>query len=111
MISKVKLDLFKLKSKEDLVGVYQFFKKQSVKWFNRALKPNEDYFFSTKCPLCFGDNSNEVYKIDGFSYHECQSCKSLYTNPHLNPDVFESIYSDGTYEVYHDLLVKKGLGS
>ena len=27
MIGKIKLDLFKLKSKEDLEGVYQFFKK------------------------------------------------------------------------------------
>jgi hypothetical protein len=27
MIGKIKLDLFKLKSKEDLESVYQFFKK------------------------------------------------------------------------------------
>jgi 2-polyprenyl-3-methyl-5-hydroxy-6-metoxy-1,4-benzoquinol methylase len=110
MITKIKLDLFNLKPKEDLSGVYQFFKKQSEKWFNSALEPKEIYFSPTKCPLCFGADGNEVYKIDGFSYHECQSCKSLYTNPHLNADVLETLYSDGAYQVYHDSLVKKGLG-
>ena len=109
MVSKIKLDLFKLKSKNDLIGVYEFFKKQSEKWFNKSFEPKDKYFFVTNCPLCSGDDSNQVYKIDGFSYHECQSCGSLYTKPNLRQDVLESLYRDGTYQVYHDGLVKTGL--
>jgi len=109
MVSKIKLDLFKLKSKDDLIGVYKFFKKQSEKWFNKSFEPKAKYFFVTNCPLCLSDDSNEVYKIDGFSYHECQSCDSLYTKPNLRQDVLESLYSDGTYQVYQDSLVKTSL--
>ena len=89
MVSKIKLDLFKLKSKEDLIGVYKFFKKQSEKWFTKSNEPKAKYFFVSNCPLCLSDDSNEVYKIDGFSYHECQSCNSLYTKPNLRHDVLE----------------------
>ena len=109
MVSKIKLDLFKLKPKDDLIGVYKFFKKQSEKWFNKSFEPKAEYFFVTNCPLCSSDESNEVYKVDGFSYHECQSCDSLYTKPNLRQEVLESLYSDGTYQVYQDSLVKTSL--
>ena len=109
MISKIKLDLFKLKSKEDLIGVYEFFKKQSEKWFNKSFEPKDKYFYVANCPLCLSDDSNEVFKIDGFSYHECQSCDSLYTKPNLRQNVIEKLYSDGTYQVYHESLVKTSL--
>ena len=109
MVSKIKLDLFKLKSKEDLIGVYKFFKKQSEKWFSNSFEPESAYFFVTNCPLCLSGDSVEIYKIDGFTYHECQSCDSLYTKPTLRQDVLESLYSDGTYQVYQDSLVKTSL--
>lgn len=41
MIGEIKLDLFKLKSKEDLIGVYKFLKKQSEKWFNKSSEPKD----------------------------------------------------------------------
>ncbi len=63
----------------------------------------------TSCPLCLSEDSNEVYKIDGFSYHECQSCGSIHTKPTLREDVLDSLYSDGTYQVYQDSLVKTSL--
>ena len=66
MIGKIKLDLFKLKSKEDLEGVYQFFKKNTRKWFNDNQNPKEKFFHLRKCPLCNGDTSKEAFKIDGF---------------------------------------------
>ena len=73
MLTKIKLDLFKLKPKEDLIGVYEFFKKKSEKWFSKSFKPKDKYFFISDCPLCFNTDSQEVYKVDGFSYHECCS--------------------------------------
>lgn len=108
MIGKIKLDLFKLKSKEDLEGVYQFFKKNTRKWFNDNQNPKEKFFHLRKCPLCNGDTSKEAFKIDGFSYHECVFCNSLYTKPYLRDGVLDALYSDGTYQVYQDNLVKKG---
>ena len=87
----------------------QFFKKKSEKWFSKSFKPKDKYFFISDCPLCFNTDSQEVYKVDGFSYHECCSCQSLYTKPHLRQSVLESLYSDGTYQVYQDNLVKTSI--
>ncbi|MEK9569881.1 MAG: class I SAM-dependent methyltransferase [Paracoccaceae bacterium] len=109
MVSKVKLDLFKLKSKSDLVGVYEFFKAQSVGWFNDSNEPKTEFFSTTNCPLCMGTDSNEIYVIDAFSYHECRSCNAVYTRPTLRPGVLEELYSNGTYQVYQDSLVKTSL--
>ena len=108
MIKKIKLDLFKLKSKKDLESVYHFFKKSTNKWFNNNESPKDEFFHIRKCPLCNGDTSKEAFKIDGFSYHECSHCDSLYTKPHLRDGVLDALYSDGTYQVYQDNLVKKG---
>jgi len=108
MIGKIKLDLFKLKSKQDLEGVYRFFKESTAKWFDSNQKPKNEFFHIRKCPLCSTNSSKEVFEIDGFSYHECLSCKSLYTKPHLRDGVLDALYSDGMYQVYQDKLVKKG---
>ena len=108
MIRKIKLDLFKLKSKKDLESVYHFFKKSTNKWFNSNKSPKDEFFHIRKCLLCNGDTSKEAFKIDGFSYHECSHCDSLYTKPHLRDGVLDALYSDGTYQVYQDNLVKKG---
>ena len=108
MIGKIKLDLFKLKSKKDLESIYHFFKKSTGKWFDNNQSPKDEFFHIRKCPLCSSDNSREAFKIDGFSYHECSYCDSLYTKPHLRDGVLDALYSDGTYQVYQDNLVKKG---
>jgi 2-polyprenyl-3-methyl-5-hydroxy-6-metoxy-1,4-benzoquinol methylase len=108
MIKKIKLDLFKLKSKKDLNSIYQFFKKSTGKWFNDNKSPKDEFFKIKKCPLCNNDTSKEAFKIDSFSYHECSYCDSLYTKPHLRDGVLDSLYNDGTYQVYQDNLVIKG---
>jgi 2-polyprenyl-3-methyl-5-hydroxy-6-metoxy-1,4-benzoquinol methylase len=108
MIDKIKLDLFKLKSKQDLEDVYRFFKESTSKWFDSNHKPKSEFFHIRKCLLCNTNSSKEVFEIDGFSYHECLSCKSLYTKPHLRDGVLDALYSDGMYQVYQDKLVKKG---
>ena len=107
-MDKIKLDLFKLKSKQDLEDVYYFFKKSTAKWFDSNQMPNSEFFHIRGCPLCNANSSKEVFEIDGFSYHKCLSCNSLYTKPHLRDGVLDSLYSDGMYQVYQDNLVKKG---
>ena len=107
-MDKIKLDLFNLKSKEDLLKVHQFFTKSIKKWFNNDKSPNSDYFHYRNCPLCESESSKLKFEIDNFSYHRCLSCDSLYTKPHLRDGVLDALYSDGTYQVYQDSIVKKG---
>lgn len=107
-MEKIKLDLFKLKSKKDLLSVYHFFKKSTDKWFNDDKSPKSDYFHVRSCPLCRNVKTTFEFEIDNFRYHRCTNCKSLYTKPHLKDGVLDDLYSDGTYQVYQDSLVKKG---
>ena len=107
-MDKIKLDLFQLKSKEDLLKVHQFFTESIKKWFNSDKSPNSEYFHIRSCPLCGSDSSKLSFEIDSFSYHRCLSCDSLYTKPHLKDGVLDTLYSDGTYQVYQDSLVKTG---
>ena len=60
-MEKIKLNLFDLKSKEDLENVQNFFSKSVKKWFNVDGTPNSKYFHYRNCPLCDEENSNEVY--------------------------------------------------
>ena len=106
-MDKIKLNLFHLKAKEDLLSVHQFFKESIKKWFDND-EPKEDFFHIRSCPLCNSDRSELEYEIDNFSYHRCLECESIYTKPHLKDGVLDELYSDGTYQVYQDSLVKKG---
>jgi 2-polyprenyl-3-methyl-5-hydroxy-6-metoxy-1,4-benzoquinol methylase len=108
MTNKIKLNLFNLKSKEDLKSVHEFFTKSIKKWFNADGSPKDEYFHLRSCPLCNEEMSKEVFEIDNFSYHRCLACESLYTKPHLRDGVLDALYSDGTYQFYQDNLVKKG---
>ena len=91
MLEKIRLNLFKLKSKKDLESIYNFFRKKTSKWFDNGQHPIDKYFHITNCPLCDNESSKEVFKIDGFSYHECLSCKSTYTKPHLREGVLDNL--------------------
>ena len=108
MIKKIKLNLFKLKSKKDLISIYNFFRDSTSKWFDKKDSPIDKFFHIRNCLLCNSETSSEIFKIDGFSYHECLKCNSIYTKPHLREYVLDDLYSDGTYQVYQDRLVKKG---
>ncbi len=110
MIEKIKLDLFKLKPKKDLKSIYSFFKKKTLGWFDSKQLPKSKYFNYIPCPLCNSLSSKEVYSIDNFSYHECKSCQSIYTKPHIKEFVLDDLYSDGTYQVYQDKLVGNSKG-
>jgi 2-polyprenyl-3-methyl-5-hydroxy-6-metoxy-1,4-benzoquinol methylase len=110
MIKKIKLDLFKLKPKKDLETIYQFFKESTSKWFDNEHKPKIEFFHFIPCPLCNSDVSKEKFSIDGFSYHRCSGCQSLYTRPHIREEVLNDLYSNGTYQVYQDKLVGNSAG-
>ena len=105
MIKKIKLDLFQIKPKKDLISIYKFFKESISKWFDSNNKPKNDFFKTIPCLLCNSIESKEIFVIDGFSYHKCLNCYSLYTKPHIREGVLDNLYSDGTYQVYQDKLV------
>lgn len=107
-MKKIKLNLFDLKSKEDLINIRNFFSRNIQSWFNLDKSPKDEYFHIRHCPLCREEDSNEAFKIESFSYHRCSFCNSLYTKPHLKDGVLNSLYNDGTYQVYQDTLVKTG---
>ena len=107
-MDKIKLNLFNLKSKEDLIKVREFFSKNILRWFNEDKTPKSKYFELRVCPLCESERSDEVFIVENFSYHKCYTCNSLYTKPHLKDGVLDALYNDGTYQVYQDSLVKTG---
>ena len=101
-MDKIKLNLFDLKSKKDLLKVREFFSKSILRWFNQDNTPKEKYFELRACPLCESEKSNEAFIVENFSYHKCSNCNSLYTKPHLRDGVLDALYDDGTYQVYQD---------
>jgi 2-polyprenyl-3-methyl-5-hydroxy-6-metoxy-1,4-benzoquinol methylase len=108
MIDKIKLDLFKLKTKEDLIGVYSTFLKNTEYWFHADGTPNSDYFSDICCPLCQAEDSKPFLVIDNFNYDKCMNCGSVYTRPHLKNNVLTDLYSNGAYQAYQENLVNKG---
>ena len=107
-MNKIRLNLFDLKAKEDLISIRDIFSKSLKRWFKDDSTPKDEFFHIRPCPLCASNESYEIFEIEGFSYHKCSLCESIYTKPHLNDGVLDSLYSDGTYQVYQDNLVKKG---
>ena len=106
-MNKIKLNLFDLKAKEDLISIRDIFSKSIKRWFKDDSTPKDEFFHIRPCPLCAANESYEIFEIRRISYHKCSLCESIYTKPHLNDGVLDSLYSDGTYQVYQDNLVKK----
>ena len=50
MFKKIKLDLFQIKPKKDLISIYKFFKESISKWFDSNNKPKNDFFKTN--PIC-----------------------------------------------------------
>jgi 2-polyprenyl-3-methyl-5-hydroxy-6-metoxy-1,4-benzoquinol methylase len=107
-MQKVKLNLFNLKSKEDLISVNNLFKSITSKWFNFDKSPNDKFFKLRNCPLCTSSESKKIFEIDNFTYHKCLNCDSIYTKPFLKDEVLEELYTHGEYSVYQDKLVQTG---
>ena len=107
-MEKIKLNLFKLKKKKDLVSVNYFFQSITSKWFNNDNSPNYNFFDLRDCPLCNHAESKELFLVDNFSYHECSNCESVYTKPFPKDQVINELYTQGNYGKYQDKLVKSG---
>lgn len=104
-MSKIKLNLFDLKSKENLSLVYGFFNNFLSKYFDESGKPLREFFESVNCPICGSAKSELAYNVDKFDYFKCSKCNSIYTSPFLKPSVLDEIYSSGAYDEYQKKLV------
>jgi 2-polyprenyl-3-methyl-5-hydroxy-6-metoxy-1,4-benzoquinol methylase len=109
-MDKIKLNLFDLKSKKDLLAVYKYFKSSTKKWFAGKEFQKSEIFMDRNCPLCGESSSRFVFEIDSFNYEECVNCCSIYTKPFPKPEVLGDLYSDGDYQVYQQKFVEKGQG-
>jgi len=107
-MKKIKLNLFQLKKKEDLININNLFKSITSKWFHKDTTPKEKFFELRNCPLCNYDKSIKIFNIDNFIYHECLNCESIYTKPFPKDKVLDELYSQGEYSKYQDKLVKTG---
>ncbi|MDC3293787.1 class I SAM-dependent methyltransferase [Alphaproteobacteria bacterium] len=105
-MKKIRLNLFELKPIPNLLLVYKFFLDASQKWFDESGAPIKEKFESVVCPLCGSDQSTQIFEIDGFCYDECSRCNSLFANPALFPNYVEELYTDGTYDLYQEKLVR-----
>lgn len=109
-MDKIRLDLFKLKTKADLEGVYQYFKKNTSNWFNEDGFGKSEFFKPRSCPICNEEKSESSFIIDNFNYEECTNCGSVYTKPSLKGGVLVDLYKKGEYQVYQKNLVEKSSG-
>jgi 2-polyprenyl-3-methyl-5-hydroxy-6-metoxy-1,4-benzoquinol methylase len=107
-MKKIKLNLFDLKSKKDLISIYEFFRKSTSNWFDKDGNCKQDYFEITACPLCSKADSIHQFTIDNFNYEKCTGCGSIYTNPYLKEGVLTGLYNNGDYKAYQKNLVAKG---
>lgn len=108
MNEKIKLDLFALKSKQDLIEVRDFFFDKTRLWFAENKNSLDNYFHHTECPLCGSDDSSPAFTIELFNYRQCSICDSIYTNPHLVDQEVSNLYRDGAYENYQKKFLVKG---
>ena len=76
---KIKLNLFDLKPKAELLSVLKFFQENLSTWFDHSGAPLGQFFEARACPLC-GSSDNVLYEIDLFNYHRCLACGSIFTS-------------------------------
>jgi len=107
MQKKILLNLFDLKPKKDLEGIHHHYKEKAKIWFKAKKKNISEFFYMRNCPLCESNKSREIFNIDHFIYHQCCSCDSIYAKPFPSKKLIEDLYSDGSYQIYQDVLVKK----
>ena len=82
-MDKIKLNLFNLKSKDDLIQVRDFFSKNILRWFNDDKTPKDKYFEIRACPLLscypFSEILSEISTVlvPSFAFFFNQSMNSL----------------------------------
>lgn len=104
-IEKIKLNLFALKSKNNLNGITKFFTEYLSSYFDEKEIPKNEFFESKGCPICNNEQKKHLYKVDKFSYFECSNCKGIYTDPFIKEVYINEMYSSGAYNEYQQKLV------
>lgn len=104
-IPKIKLNLFQLKPKKDLLAVYNFYKEQLKKYFDKNDYPIPEYFSRYHCQICSSKQSTLLFTLDNFSYVSCEDCECIYNVEMLKNSVLEEMYNSGIYLEYFKKLV------
>lgn len=104
-IDKIKLNLFDLKPKKSLESIYQFYKTQLYKYFNKDNSRIPQYFKQYKCQICNSEAHTHLFSLDNFEYVRCNQCSSVYNLFMLKEEVLEEMYNSGIYLEYFKQLV------
>lgn len=57
-------------------------------------------FVETACPACDSTNFKEVIQKEGFSYHQCINCNTIFVNPRPDIDSLNRYYTDSPSTSY-----------
>ncbi len=109
MQDKIRLNLFELRSKDNLIKTFDFFQKYSKKWFTKKSLPNEFFFKTGYCNLCKNNDGEKVFTVSNYTYYKCTSCDSLFVNPCLKPEVMKSLFQDKSYQIFQNSLTKQSI--
>lgn len=105
MISKIKknkIDLFRLKKKNDLLNVELFFSN----FLKKLFKHKKKYFYKNRFCACGSQKISQRVKIGFFSYNKC-FCGSYYISPMIKDKTLSLIYSDsGPYSLYRKKFIE-----
>ena len=106
-ISRIGVDLLKLKPIEVQKGVYESYRNYLSKYFDNGVE-KEECFDHIPCPLCKTDNEELLFELDHFKYKHCKNCSSIYNSPRLKKELLLKMYSEGEYENYVNQLTLPG---
>jgi hypothetical protein len=67
--------------------------KDTITYFEHAERSN------INCPAC-GFNGSLLFTKHGFTYDECEKCKSIYVNPRPVKEAFDNYYTDSPSTEY-----------
>lgn len=107
-IKPVRLKLFDLKSKDNLIDIYQMYKEYLDQFYQNLSGSDPSVFTFVKCPVCNDDQTTFEFELDRIEYERCKTCSAIYTPKMLNDDILREMYSSGVYQKYFNKLVKQG---
>jgi len=60
------------------------------------------------CPLCGRDDSEVIFKKDGYTFVRCNECDHIYSNPQVNEEVVLECYGQAeSNEIWVDVLLSE----
>ena len=107
-IKPIRLKLFDLKSKDNLIYIYQMYKEYLDNFYQNLSASDSSAFTSIVCPVCGDDRTLFEFELDRIEYERCETCSAVYTPKMLNDEILMEMYSSGVYQKYFNTLVKQG---